>query len=161
MIRKYALLLNNTVVAIEQIDNNDEKLMLMKGQQYQNMVDIEDMFPQPEVTWLLEGNKLVPNAAIDAYLLQQKTAREFGVEFSGVIADLIGARNLKLSAEGSTLNIATVLQQLNVLKALLDTGCLRTAVNMTTAISPSFPAYTDIFSYAITSVNAFLTERGY
>jgi len=161
MIRTYALLLNNMVVSIEQIDTDDDKLMLKKGQQYQNMVDIEDMFPQPEVTWILVGNKLIPNADIDIFLLQQKTAREFGVKFSGEIADLIGARNLKLSAEGSVINIATVLQQLNVLKALLDTGCLRTAVNMTTAISPSFPAYSDIFNYAITSVNAFLTEKGY
>lgn len=161
MIRKYALLLNNTVVATEQIDTDDEKLMLKKGQQYQNMVDIEEMFPQPEVTWILVGNKLVPNADVDAFLLQQKTAREFGVDFSCEIADLIGARNLKLSAEGSTINIANILQQLNVLKSLLDTGCLRTAVSMTTAISPSFPAYSDIFSYAISNVNSFLTEKGY
>lgn len=141
MIRTYALLLDNMVVSIEHIDTNDDKLMLKKGQQYQNMVDIEDMVPQPEVTWLLVGNKLIPNAAVDSFLLQQKTAREFGVKLSGEIADLIGARNLKLSAEGSVINIASVLQQLNVLKALLDTGCLRTTVTMAAAISPSFPAY--------------------
>jgi len=161
MIRTYALLLDNTVVAIEQIDTDNDKLMLKKGQQYQNMVDIEDMVPRPEVTWLLVGNKLIPNAAIDVFLVQQKTAREFGVKFSSEIADLIGARNLKLAAEGSSVNIAAVLQQLSTLKALLDTGCLRTSVTMATAVSSSFPAYSDIFNYAITSVNAFITERGY
>lgn len=160
--RTYALISDNTVVAIEQLDSNDDALMLRKGQQYQNIIDIEDIYPQPKVAWILDGNKLVSSThSQDAFLLQQQNAREFGMHFAEEITDLIGARNLKLSAEGSTVNVSSVLQQLNVLKALLDTGCLRTVVLMTSAIAPSFPAYSDIFSYAISEVNAFLTKMGY
>lgn len=161
MIRTFALLLDNIVVAVEQLDTDDDALMQNVGQRYSNIVDIEDMVPRPDVSWILVGNQLVPDSSIEPFLLQQKTAREFGLRFGGEIADLIGARNLKLAAGGATTNIATILQQLNTLKALLDTGCLRTAVNMATAVSPAFPAYTDIFSYAIVEVNAFLTEKGY
>jgi len=161
MIRTFALLLDNIVLAVEQLDIDDDALMQSVGQHYSNIVDIEDMIPRPDVSWILVGNQLVPDSSIEPFLLQQKTAREFGLRFSGEIADLIGARNLKLAAGGTTVNIATILQQLNTLKALLDTGCLRAAVNMATAVSPSFPAYSDIFNYAVMGVNAFLAEKGY
>lgn len=54
---KYAILDENTVVAIETMD---EESYLQKVRKHQLIIDIENLVIQPQVGWILVGNKLAP-----------------------------------------------------------------------------------------------------
>ena len=75
--RKYALLENNLVNNI--ITVSQEEIALIS--QTKMVVDIEDMLPQPEIGWVLSGNKLVHSEYVnntDFDLFQQTSQRKFG-----------------------------------------------------------------------------------
>lgn len=55
--RKYAFLKNNAVVAINSVEDDDIRPMILA---WEMVIDVEDIVPAPAVGWLLSGNKLVP-----------------------------------------------------------------------------------------------------
>lgn len=158
--RLYAIVDNNIVVNVISIE---EDVVSSISREHQLVIDIEDMAVRPCVGWHLEGTKFLvgEDQNGDKYYNQQKTQREMGIRLAAEVADLIGARNLKLSAEGNSINVATVLQQLSTLKALLEAGCLRTTLLVVESIIPAFPVYSDIFSYAKNYISNFLKDMGY
>lgn len=70
MARKYAFLQDNKVLKIEDLEENDVREQASK---FQGIVDIEDIAPQPQINWLLDGNKLIPPTPlpIDATYIKQ------------------------------------------------------------------------------------------
>lgn len=55
--RKHAILDNNTVV---EIMNLDDELYQKEASYHQLIIDIEDLLIQPDIGWVLSGNQLVP-----------------------------------------------------------------------------------------------------
>jgi hypothetical protein len=160
--RKYAFLKDNIIVKIESV--SDESIS-ESAKEYQLVIDIEDDAISPEVNWILVGNELKsPNilSTIDEITAdQQKNQRIFGQKLSEILVDKMGARNLKFTLEGQTLNVASLLQALGSIKSLLDTGALKTARAIITQVKPSFTPYSDILDFAIAEITNFLTEKGY
>lgn len=160
--RKHALLKNNTVVEIRDLTEEDYTAL---AKSYQLIIDIEDMFNRPSVGWILDGNTMRANNNFatldDAVAEQQKRQREFGQKLSPILVDMMGARNLKLTAEGVTVNVSSLLSSLNSIKALIETGALKTARGVLASVTPVFPAYADIFDYASAQITQFLADNSY
>lgn len=160
--RKHALLKNNTVVEIRDLTEEDYTAL---AKSYQLIIDIEDMFNRPSVGWILDGNTMRANNNFatpdDAVAEQQKRQREFGQKLSPILVDMMGARNLKLAAEGVTVNVSSLLSSLNSIKALIETGALKTARGVLASVTPAFPAYADIFDCASAQITQFLADNSY
>jgi hypothetical protein len=160
--RQYALIKDDVITSIENLSNDDYSRRITS---YQTIIDIEDMTNKPSTGWILCGNKFKPNnnfATIqDQVYDQQQRQRVFGESLSPVLVDMMGARNLKLSLDGTVVNVASLLNSLNAVKALLETGALKTARTVINSVTASFPAYADIFTYAVNEITIFLAENHY
>ena len=55
--KKHALVKNDTVIEIQTLT---EEQVIQKSLEFQLVVDIHDLLIQPEVGWILSGNKLIP-----------------------------------------------------------------------------------------------------
>lgn len=162
MIKQYAILNNNVVVDIKYFEESD---LVDLSRVYQMIIDINDMSNKPSIGWVLQGNKLVSNdnfASIqDQVYDQQQRQRIFGQYLSPILVDMMGARNLQLALEGTSVNVSALLNSLNAVKALMETGALKTARTVIGSVSPSFPAYADIFTYAVNEITTFLAQNKY
>lgn len=61
MSRKYAFINNNIVTKIDIIDEDQYRDYIYN---YQNIIDIQDTLPEPQVGWKISGNKLIPSAPL-------------------------------------------------------------------------------------------------
>lgn len=162
MSRKFAIIENNIVVSVEQLDEIEVEA---RSKEVQALIDIEDMIPQPEVSWILSGNTLQSansNMSLeeaDAY--QQKAQRLFGLKILPIAVDKIGARNLKLAREATLADVAALAGQMASIKLLLEGGALKTARTICTAIKSSFPLHADVLQEVVDEINAFLTANGW
>lgn len=159
--RKYAFLNDNIVVKVEAIDESQ----LVGCGNYQLVVDIEDFSSQPQIGWILNGSTLesgIPLTTLEQITSeQQKNQRLFGQKLSPTLVDKMGARNLKMALEGQTPNVSSLLNTLGVVKALTETGALKTARGVMIQVKPAYPLYSDILDYAITEITNFLVTMGY
>lgn len=156
--RKYALVNNLIVTAIVDIEDQDYP----EYAKFNNLViDITDMSPQPQVNWLLNGNKLeFPNGTssrekLEIELAEKKT--DFGIKLARNAIDRIGARNKILNKNGA--QVAVLLSQLLNVKLLLETGALGTARYSCIQLKSIYTEYSDIFDYVINEINIF--EQNY
>lgn len=160
--RKYAIVSNQVVQSI--ITAEDEAASeLVKT--HEMVIDIEDQVPQPEVGWTLSGNTLVApiqsmtNDQLDAY--QQKAQRLFGLKVLTVAVDKVGARNLKLSREGTPADVATLGSQMASIKILLEGGALKTVRSICGAIKPMHPNHADVLDEVVAEITNFLQQNGW
>lgn len=159
--RKHAFLKDNVVVKCESISQEQYNLEIKN---YDMIVDVEDILPSPSVGWVLNGNNLVSNISLDQDdmdFFQQKTQREYGLKLLPLSMDLIGARNLKLSREGTPADIASLASQMASIKLLMEGGALKTARDILIMIKPLYPNHEDILIYVINEINNFLTINGW
>lgn len=129
------------------------------------VIDIEDMIPQPEAGWKLDGNKLVPGQTemtLDqADLYQQTAQRKFGLKLLPMAVDMVGARNFKLYREGTAVDVAVLAGQMASIKLLMEGGALKTVRSLCSYLKPSFPNHEDILDFIIAEITNFLTNNGW
>jgi len=70
--RKYAFIENNIVVDIKELNDEQVQDESMK----KLIIDIQDITPQPEINWLLVGNKLVSPSPISQVVPKSVTPRQ-------------------------------------------------------------------------------------
>lgn len=159
---KYALLKENFVLSVETL--NDEEV-IKKLQECYQVVQIEDIDAEPMPGWVLIGNRIVAPTELmtdeekDKY--QQNQQRLFGEKLSDKATDWFGARNLKLSREGSPVDVAALSSTLLNAKLLLQGGALKTARTVCSMVKGSFPAHVDIFDNIISEITTYLTNNGW
>ena len=154
--RKYAGLVDNTVMAIDTIDESEYSSHASK---YHLLVDIEDIIPQPEVAWVLVGNSLVPPAEATAEPLEKAVksvsrAVEFGSSLKKEMAAIIGGKNKVL--DKTEQQVIAIVSQLISIGMLLEGGAIKTAKTLITGLSGSMPEYIDEINYALNKINRFL-----
>lgn len=154
----YALVRNGYVLEIKDL-TEEEYRVLIKA--YDNIIDITNADPVPQIGWILSGNKLIELPLKDKLAKQQLEQRQFGADLVTKLIDLVGTKNLELAMNGSVLNVGSILSSLNSIMALLQTGALKTARTVMQQVKGSFALYSDIFDYGINEITVFLTERGY
>lgn len=159
---KHAIVNNNLVTEVRDISDS-EYAELSKSNQL--LIDIENAIPEPAVGWILVGNKLQMAGSsltldqLDAF--QQSAQRKYGLLLLPVLVDKMGARNFKLSREGTPVDVAALATQMASIKLLLETGALKTVRNICNALKPAFPAHADILQYAIDEITNFLISNGW
>lgn len=152
--RKYALINNLIVTGVIEIEEYD---YCDYAKSNNLVIDITDLDPQPQVNWVLNGNKLeFPNGEsnrekLEIELAEKKT--DFGIKLSRIAIDRIGARNKILNKNGS--QVSVLLNQLLPVKLLLETGALGTARYSCSQLKTVYIEYEDIFDYVINEVNVF------
>lgn len=154
--RKYAIINNNKVTEVLSLEENEISKISS-----QLIIDIEDIVPQPDVDWLLDGNKLIPFVEISQEELERKLASKKMEEGTKIARDAIskvGARN-KILNKTST-QITQLLTTLAGIKALLETGALGTARSNIILVKAGYPEYTDIFDEAINAITDFENKYG-
>jgi hypothetical protein len=160
--RKYAFIKDFRVHSVEELDDES---FLDASRFYEAAVDVTDCIPYPEVGWNLVGNELHPPSPLltmeEITNAQQYNQRVFGQKLAPILVDKMGARNLKLAAEGTVPNVSSLLNALGAVKALMETGALKTARGVMVQLRPSFPLYEDILNYAISDISNFLISMNY
>lgn len=155
--RKHAFLNENLIVIL--IKNIDEIEYAEEIKNYSAIIDIHDDEIQPELGWVLNGNKLIPPDEYSPFLekkLQEriKKARLFGTELVGEMVDRVGAKNLlNNKTELQIIEVATVL---GPIRALLEGGALVTARTQINAAKNIFPYLTTELEYASNKIATFL-----
>jgi len=157
--RKYAVINNNTVTQIVNIEEGECSSYSTSNQM---LIDIEDMSPLPLIGYVLNGNVLeIPQGRGDReayeYALAVKKT-DFGIKISRIAIDRIGARNKILNKSGT--QVTALLMQLLNIKLLLETGALGTARYSCTLLLSSYTEYEDIFNDIIQQINSFEISNG-
>lgn len=154
--QKYALLKENIVVEIKDMEEND---LLLISSEYSSSIDITS-YPYPvSIGFILVGNMLVDTLGNQPSLeltLQYKIkeAREFGEKLRGEVIDRIGAKNIILGkSESQVLNVVSAL---NPVGDLLVGGALKTARNAIQSYLSLYPEYSTEFNYAIDKITEFV-----
>jgi rhodanese-related sulfurtransferase len=151
---KYAFLRNNYICLIDYIEEEEYANHI---REWDSIINIDGTSPEPQVGWILEGNTLVPTSPE----IQQRDQQAFG---SGLALDLVnkmGTRNLLLASQGEVVNVSSLLTNVGAVKALIETGALKTARSLMQALAPAYPAYSDIFNYGASQITTFLSNRGW
>lgn len=160
--RKYAAINGNIV---SEICILDETTYCDEIVRHEMLIDIEDTLPSPEVGWILDGNCLKPQTprepSDEQDAKQQTSQRLFGLKLLPTLIDLVGQRNLKLTREGTPINVIALVNNVASIKLLLETGALKTARGICYAIRNSFPEHIDIFNVAISEISNFLSANGF
>lgn len=151
---KHAFLKNNVVQLVDEIDEESYALHI---KQWDAIINIEGMSPEPVKGWILRGNSLI---AVDPQE-QQQLQQIFGAWLALELVNKMGTRNLTLASQGQSVNVAAVLSSVGPVKALLETGSLKTARTIIQMSSPSFPQYQDIFNFGIHEISRFLSDKGW
>lgn len=160
--RKYAIL--KDLVVNQLVNLSDEEVADMSTRA--SLIDVEDMLPQPEVGWVLEGNKLIISSSSnltpdECDARQQNTQRLFGEKLLKLAIDKLGARNLKLARENTPADVAALAGQMASIKVLLEGGALKTVRSICNAIKGNFPLHSDILQFVIDEITNFLSENGW
>ena len=137
-----------TLISELPLSNSSEYWVIMTGK------ELNDYFSQVRL-------RNEPVKGEDIFLDQQKNQREFGIELAANLVDLMGKRNLKMTFEGRVLNVSSLLQTLGSVKALMETGALKTARSVMSQVKPMYPLYTDILDYANDKISKYLTKMKY
>jgi hypothetical protein len=156
MLKKYAIINNNVVTEIVEIDDetNDFHIYSSKNQL---VIDIDSMSPQPVVGYVLNGNKLelpqgfTDREAYEEHLNDLKST--FGTMLSKKCINKIGARNKILNKNGA--QVTALLNTLLGVRFLLEGGALGTARNSCVQLKSAYTEYSDIFDYVINEINIF------
>lgn len=163
MIRKYAILNNNIVTSLMDLDIDSEMDTYMTIAKINDMVvDITDINPQPNLSWVLNGNKLeYPNFNSDVEALEEKLAErkvDLGYKLAKEATIRIGARNkiLKKSAQ----SVIQILNQLIGVRFQLEGGSLGGARDSMRALKGIYTEYSDIFDKLIAQIDAFESTYG-
>lgn len=159
MIRKYALINDSIVTQVIEIDQNDYSQYIGSNHM---MIDVTDLDPQPQVNWILNGNKLeFPDGNSNREKLEIDLAikkTDFGIKLARTAIDRIGARNKILNKNGA--QVAVLLTQLLSVKLLLETGALGTARYSSLQLKLLYTEYADIFDYVVNEINIFESMFG-
>lgn len=157
--RKYALINNSVITGIVDIEEENYNDYTKTNNA---VIDITDVIPQPQVNWILSGNKLeFPNGVSDREKLEIELAEkktDFGIKLARTSIDRIGARNKILNKNGA--QVAALLTQLLSVKLLLETGALGTARYSCVQLKAVYTEYDDIFSMVIEEINCFEVSFG-
>ncbi len=160
--RKYAALNNNIVIAILDLEDNEYS---ENAKKHDLLIDINDITPEPQIGWVLNGNKLEnPNTNLtpDEYdKFQQTTQRKFGQQILIAAVDKVGARNLKLARDGTPANVAALGNAMASIKLLLEGGALKTARDVCSMIKPAHPNHEDILQSVVDEINAFIIKNNF
>lgn len=156
--RLYALINNNVVTEVLALDDSEVSAASAQNQQ---IIDVEDSHPTPEIGWTLVGNKLEPfeslsQEALEVSLAAKKMKR--GTVISSTAIARVGARNKMLAKTAQ--QITALLSTLSGLKALLETGALGTARDVIAQVKQGYPEYADIFDDATAEINDFESKYG-
>jgi hypothetical protein len=152
--RKYAFLKNNIVVLVDSIEPEEYGNHIAH---WDAIIDIDGFDPEPKTGWILQGNALVPVVLLD----QQSAQQVFGQKLALELVNMMGARNLLLYSQGVSVNIPALLTSALPVKMLIETGALKTARTAILASMGNFPQHTDVFQYAVNSINTFLQSKGW
>jgi hypothetical protein len=159
--RKYARVQNNIVVEILSLEDFE----IQKVQKNSLLIDIEDEYPEPKVNWKLDGNKLAEaedNLPIEEKeKAQQEAQSKKGLKILPVVINKLGTRNLKLTREGISANVAAMVGEMAIMKLLLETGALKTASYLTAQMAIKYTHHADILQETIDDINSFLQENGW
>jgi len=155
--RKYAVINNNTVTQIVEIEESDCSLYSASNQM---LVDIQDMSPMPLIGYVLNGNTLeIPQGRGDREAYEYALAvKKTDFKIARVAIDKIGARNKILNKSGA--QVTALLAQLLNIKLLLETGALSTARYACSALISVYTEYEDIFEDVINQINSFEISNG-
>lgn len=157
--RKYALVNNNIVTSIKDLE--DEELSIYISQN-NSVIDITDIVPQPQLNYVLNGNKLeIPQGFSNREQFEielNKRKSEFGSKTALDVINKFAARNKILNKNGT--QIAALITQLLPVKLLLDTGALGTARYSCVQLKTIYTEYEDIFDYIINEINSFEAQYG-
>jgi hypothetical protein len=154
----YALIRNGYVVEIKTLTQEEYHVLIKL---YDNIVDVTNMNPIPEVGWVLRGNQIIELPIKEKLAKQQAEQRQFGTELVVKLVDMVGAKNLELSINGTTPNVSSILSSLNSIMGLLQTGALKTARGLLVYYKPSFVVYEEVFQFGINEISKFLSDRGW
>lgn len=159
MARKHAIVENNVVVEIAILEEED---IITISKIKQAVIDIEDMSPQPNLNWVLNGNKLeFPQSNSERERLEECLAQrkmDLGFELSNLAIVKMGARNKILNK--SSAQVSALLTQLLSVKLLLETGALGTARDACSQLKLVYTEYADIFDTVILRINDFERDNG-
>lgn len=151
----FAIINNNKVVEVKELEEVSYRITAAINDL---VLDISDTIPQPQVDWLLQGNKLVPNGAgaTAQEITEQIVAKHIivGKRIKDAAAARLGGRNLilgKTSAE-----IATFVGQVISIGFLLEGGALRTARSAIEGLKAGYPDYTSELEKVIDEITAFI-----
>jgi hypothetical protein len=152
--RKYAFIKDNVVRLVDSIDEQDYSLHI---REWDSIIDVEDLSPVPQVGWMLIGNSLLPVSPET----QQREQQVFGALLALEMVNKMGARNLALSQSGTSVNVSTILTNLAAVKALTETGALKTARSALQMYAPAMPLHADILAEAVQRITSFLQSKGW
>lgn len=152
--KKYAFIRNNIVILVNEMEESEYSNHILH---WDAILDITDLVNQPAPGWKLEGNILVPVSPE----IQQQEQQIFGQALSLELINRMGARNLALSSQGISVNVAALLTNVGAVKSLLETGALKTARSIMILYLPNYSAYSDIFEHGINRITSFLVQKGW
>lgn len=159
MTRKYALV-NNLVIT--DIKNLTESEFLVEISRNNMVVDIEDVVPQPQLRWVLNGNRFeIPQGAssreqFEIALAEKKM--DFGSSLAKFCVARVGARNKILNKDAQ--QVTNILNSLMPVKLLMETGALGTARLVCQNLLSVYTEYADIFQHVINEINSFENSHG-
>ena len=157
--RKYAIIKNSVVIQILDLEEED---VSNYSKQHESIIDISNSIPQPQIGWVLIGNTLqFPTGISDREKLEIELAEKktiFGTKLSTTAINMVGARNKILDKNGS--QVAAALNDLLIVKLLLETGALGTARNSCNQLKMLYTEYGDIFDFVISEINNFEINFG-
>jgi hypothetical protein len=160
--RRYATVDNNLITSIVYLE---EEQVANEALKHSLLVDIEDITPQPQIGWILDGNTLkaksIESLAEVQDLIQQTSQRKFGENLVPIATDLVGARNLKLARANTPVDVALLAQQMLSAKILLEGGALKTVRNLCLLMRTTHINHQDIFDFIISEINIFLNTNNY
>jgi hypothetical protein len=149
-----AFLRNNIVMLVDTIDHESYSSHV---REWDALIDVGGLQPEPAPGWVLVGNLLLPVSPE----VQQREQQAFGASLCLEMVNKMGARNLALSQSGTTVNVGAVLSNLAAVKALVETGALKTARSALQAYAPGMPLHADILNEASERITAFLKSKGW
>lgn len=156
MLKKYAVINNNVVTEIVEIDDETNDFYTYSSKN-QLVIDIDSMSPQPVVNYVLNGNKLeLPQGFTDREVYEEHLndlKSTFGTMLSKKCTNKIGARNKILNKNGA--QVTALLNALLGVRFLLEGGALGTARNSCVQLKSTYTEYNDIFDYVINEINIF------
>ena len=156
--RKYALLRENVVIAVELL--TDEQCV-EKSKEYQLVIDVQDMLVTPVAGYILSGNTLIPTTQATQVEMEEDLAAKKcleGSKISNTAIIRLGALNKIMNKTGT--QVSQVLNNMLSVKMLLETGALGTARSIMSQLISVYPEYNEILTEAINKINDFESKYG-
>jgi hypothetical protein len=153
--RKYALIKNNVVVSVETME---EETYREKAKEHQLIVDIEDLAVEPQVGWVLEGNRLIhfsqdlsPEQLED---LRMRARFKVGNKVCDEAVIMISGRNRMLAKTSAEVN--QIITTFMPIEQAMRKCALPTALGGINQMRAGFPEYDDIFAYVAGELSNYL-----